>query len=210
VQLPSLNILYDPLPVSVTVDGSEYPVRYSAADMIKLAIVGEEAYEDIPEEEAYAIRALKQLQIFYPQMPRDVTAATREMALFYLGAAKQTGPEGETNSSRQRRQFSYEHDAELIYAAFAGQYGIRGFYNLHWYEFKALFEGLSEGCQLVEVMRIRTMKIDKDMPKREKEYYRKMKRIHALPDNRTETQREKEYSDPRRHRQIGEGLSKLF
>jgi len=210
-QLSALNILYDPLPVSVIVDGLEYPIKYNAADMIKLAIVGEEVYEDISEDEAYATKILKQLEIFYPQIPKNYTAAAHEMALFYLSATHEAaGTDGEQEYPGRRRQFSYEHDAELIYAAFAEQYGIRGLHNLHWYEFKALFDGLSEGCQLVEVMRIRTMKIDKDMSKREKEYYRKMKRIHALPDRRTEAQRAKEFADPSRHRQIGGGLSRLF
>lgn len=48
---------------------------------------------------------------------------------------------------------SYEHDSELIYAAFLEQYGIDLFEetHLHWWKFKALLAGL-HGTKLNEVM----------------------------------------------------------
>ena len=47
----------------------------------------------------------------------------------------------------------YELDANLIYAAFLGQYGIDLCeVNLHWHKFLALLGGLNESTKLHEVM----------------------------------------------------------
>lgn len=59
----------------------------------------------------------------------------------------------------------YELDAELIYAAFLGQYGIdlTEVEELHWHKFLALLKGLNESTRLREVMGYRCYeKRDKD------------------------------------------------
>lgn len=52
----------------------------------------------------------------------------------------------------------WEIDAELIYAAILGQYGIDLFevQNLHWHKFLAMINGLNESTKLREVMQYRS------------------------------------------------------
>ena len=54
----------------------------------------------------------------------------------------------------------WEIDAELIYAAILGQYGIDLFdiEYLHWHKFLAMIKGLNESTKLREVMQYRTYK----------------------------------------------------
>lgn len=54
----------------------------------------------------------------------------------------------------------YELDADLIYSAFLGQYGIDliDVEELHWYKFLALLGGLNESTKLREVMGYRCYK----------------------------------------------------
>ena len=56
----------------------------------------------------------------------------------------------------------WELDAELIYAAILGQYGIDLFEvkNLHWHKFLAMLKGLNEQTKLREVMQYRLYKRD--------------------------------------------------
>ena len=56
----------------------------------------------------------------------------------------------------------WEIDAELIYAAILGQYGIDLFdiEDLHWHKFIAMIKGLSETTKLREVMQYRAYKRD--------------------------------------------------
>lgn len=54
--------------------------------------------------------------------------------------------------------FDYELDADLIYAAFLGQYGIDLFEvkELHWHKFLALLKGLNDSTVLSKVMGYRS------------------------------------------------------
>ena len=186
-----LNILCDPLPKSVLIDGAEYAVRYSAADMIKLSLIGDEEYPEMSEDEAYSLKLLKQMEMFYIRQPNNLQEAVEKMALFYLGlVGVDAGGDAGQKENGGRKNFCYGHDAQMIYAAFAQQYNIRDFRGLHWYEFKSLFEGLTDDCMLVKIMQFRSMKIHSKMSDEDKKYYRKMKRIHALPDKRTQEQKD--------------------
>lgn len=78
--------------------------------------------------------------------------------------------------------FSYEHDADYIYAAFMQAYGLDLARNpLHWWQFRALFRSLPEDTQLVKIIGYRTMKFPAKMPKEQRQHYEKLKRIYALP-----------------------------
>ena len=91
--------------------------------------------------------------------------------------------------------YSFEHDWSYIYSAFMECYNINLFTaKLHWWEFKALFEGLNQKCLLSRIMSFRSMKITSRMSKDEKKYYRTMKKIYALPDERTVEEKENSFA----------------
>ena len=97
-----------------------------------------------------------------------------------------------TNSSLV---YSFEHDWAYIYSAFMECYNINLFTaKLHWWEFKALFEGLNQKCLFSRIMSFRSMKITSKMSKDEKKYYRTMKKIYALPDERTVEEKENSFA----------------
>ena len=78
--------------------------------------------------------------------------------------------------------FDFEYDAERIYAAFLQQYNIDlSVCDMHWWMFKALFDGLSEETQLVKVMQYRAMDLTKIKDKEQKEFYRKKKEYYKIP-----------------------------
>lgn len=63
---------------------------------------------------------------------------------------------------------------------------------MHWWKFKALFHALDENLEFMKIMRYRAVDITK-IPKEQKDFYRKMKQIYALPDNRTEEEKEQDF-----------------
>ena len=91
--------------------------------------------------------------------------------------------------------YSYEFDDELIYSAFRDQYRInlQTIPYLHWWEFKAMFSGLKEDNLIVKIMGYRAMDLSKIKDKEEKKYYKKLKKLYALPDMRTEEQKEADF-----------------
>lgn len=101
-------------------------------------------------------------------------------------AKKQAGEEPDA------RYYDYEFDADYIYSAFIQQYGIdleRA--NLHWWKFLALFSGLTDDTLFMKVVGYRGIRITKDMTDSQKNFYRKMKSVYALPLPQDELEKSK-------------------
>lgn len=189
------NILIDSLPYTVEVDGLEYAIRYQADVMIRIAILIENNPSANTDDYGQAELAWQQLQIFYPEIPRNAFLAMQRLIEFYSHTPEIAVTREPRKFDLQKpKNFSFKHDANIIYAAFLQQYGIRGFSDIHWYEFKALMEGLTEECLFVKAMQFRSMKIPSKMPKDQKDYYRKMKRLYRLPDDRPQDVRDKDFA----------------
>ena len=108
---------------------------------------------------------------------------------------KEEVEEEDSDFSRPKKIYSYEHDWSYIYSAYMECYNINLFTDhLHWREFKALFNGLNDKCRFSKIMSFRSMEITSKMSKDEKKYYREMKKIYALPDERTEEEKETSFA----------------
>ena len=66
---------------------------------------------------------------------------------------------------------------------------------LHWFKFKAMFEGLKAENKICEIMGYRAVDISKIKDKEEKKRYKKLQREWALPDDRTEEEKERDFAD---------------
>lgn len=94
---------------------------------------------------------------------------------------------------KNRAVYSFEYDDKYIYSGFLSQYGIDlCTADLHWYKFKALFSAFGDDVTFVKIMQYRSMDLGKIKDKEQKKFYRKMKRLYALPDNRTDDEKEKD------------------
>ena len=133
------------------------------------------------------------LNLYYYEVPSNIEKAIEEMLWFYRGGKEfKTSP----NKEKENKQiYSYEFDDELIYSAFKTQYNIdlNSIKFLHWWKFKALFEGLKEDNKIVEIMGYRAIDLTKIKDKEEKARYKKLKKIYALPDMRTPEQKEADF-----------------
>ena len=190
-----MNILIDLLPEYVKIDGEKYPINTD----FRVSILFELLMQDrsiFDREKIYIA-----LDLYYPQIPHDLVQAVDKMLWFYRcgkndedGSVKNGSPAG---SGKAGMIYSFEHDAEYIYAAFLDQYGIdlQDIEHLHWWKFRALFKGLKEDNLICKIMGYRSIEITNDMSDSEKKYYRKMKRIYALPDNRTQEEKERDFTN---------------
>lgn len=77
--------------------------------------------------------------------------------------------------------YRFDHDMDLIIAAFRQQYGIDLLSaKMHWWEFKSLFDGLTDQTKFIQVIGYRTADISK-MDKEQKQRYAELKKFYALP-----------------------------
>ena len=102
---------------------------------------------------------------------------------------------GRGSETGGRPLFSYEQDGGLIYAAFLEQYGldlteVRG---LHWWKFRALFEGLRGDCFFRQVVSWRATPLSDKMTKEERALLRSRKALYRLPDRRSPEQRQADF-----------------
>lgn len=171
------NIILDVLPETVEIDGAEYRINSD----FRISILFELLMQD--DEVGKRQKLVQGLRLYYPEIPHNVTMAVDKMIWFYrCGKETESGGHG-SGSGRAKQIYSFEHDDDYIYAAFLEQYGIdlQDIEELHWWKFRALFRGLSEDTEFVKIMGYRSVKITSKMSKEQREFYKKMQSIHALP-----------------------------
>lgn len=190
-----MNILIDVVPDTVEINGEEYEINTD----FRISILFELMMSDssILDRE----RILLALQLYYPKIPdvEDFKEAVEKILWFYKGGKEDKEStarnKGENTEKKQKDIYSFEYDDEYFFSAFLGQYGIdlQDVEHLHWWKFKAMFAGLKEDTQLSKIMSFRAVTISNDMSDSEKKYYREMKRVYALPDNRSTEEKEADF-----------------
>ena len=179
-----MNLLIDELPVSVNIAGTEYPVNTNFRNMILIGqLVNDSAYS---QNERVGLM----LNLFYKQAPPDIAAAIGELVSFYKGY-RPDPPVSKVKNTGAPEAYSYDRDDWLIYSAFRKSWDInlQTIEYLHWFEFRALFDDLDETCLFVKVMQYRAVDLSAIKDKEQKAFYRKMKRIYALPLDEHEQER---------------------
>ena len=187
-----MSIILNPMPDFLEVGGEKIPINTDFRTWIRF----DEAlfWSDKPMEE----RLYSALHICYDgNIPANINSAVHAAIGFYAHRDKPTQELGENtqngqeNSARGKQIYSFTHDASLICAAFLAQYGIDLTKDdLHWWLFRALFEGLTDENKICKVMEIRSIDLSKIKDKEQKAHYRRLKRIYRLPDPRCEEERE--------------------
>lgn len=169
-----MNLLTNPAPTTVSIQGAEVPINWD----FRVSIRFEELMaEDRPEED----KLLLALNLYYPQVPQPLEDAVERLLWFYRAGKDENAGKG--NPGRAEQIYSFSYDDEYIYAAFLDQYGVdlQDVPSLHWWKFRAMFAGLKSDNRIVEIMGYRSMEISPQMPKEQKQFYRKMKKQFAIP-----------------------------
>lgn len=192
-----MNILLDPMPDFLDVGGEQIPIDSG----FRLWMRFDEALfwsSEPMENRIYSAMAI----CYNGKIPADINSAVRAAIEFYaheserLGETPMEAPNEQRQSGRSNKIYSFIHDASLICAAFRAQYNIDLTHdNLHWWHFKALFEGLTEDNKICKVMEIRSMDLSKVKDKEQKAHYRRLKRLYRLPDPRSEEEQDADMID---------------
>ena len=180
-----MNLLIDPLPQKIGVDGKEYPIRWD----FRVGILYELLMLD--EDVQGAEKPLLALRLFYPEIPGNWQKALEGIQWFYRSGVEEKIVKRKRNRKKQERIYSFQYDAGYIYSAFLEQYGLdlTEVGQLHWWKFRALFQGLREDSAFSKIMGYRAMEISESMGKEQKEFYRRMKESYRLPSPKGEEEK---------------------
>lgn len=185
------NLLINKLPQHTD---SGLRIRTDFRESIKFELL----MQDKTIEDDKKIRMILNLYYYNPENIEDVKKALEEIIWFYKGGDKiENKISGRNENNNKKQIYSYEFDAEYIYSAFMQQYKIdlNSIKYLHWWKFRALFTNLSEDVLFSKIMQYRAVELSSIKDKEIKKFYKKMKRIYALPDMRTEEEKEFDFGE---------------
>ncbi len=183
------NILLDKLPETTQ---SGFKINTDFRTSIKFELLMQD--NKVSEKD----KVLLALNLYYDLSKiKDINIAIQDMLWFYRCGKEQKEELINSNSTedKAKRIYSYEFDADYIFDAFLEQYqkNLNKVKHLHWWEFKAMFNGLNEDTQIAKIMGYRSIDLSKIKDKDTKNHYKKLKKIYALPDIRTVEEKEKDF-----------------
>lgn len=181
-----MSILTEKLPDELTINGKQYAIHTDFRVWIKFSQLAFSSQSDMT--------ALAQmLTLIFDKLPNDFKT-TIEALLDFYGFQKK-GDSAPTQKLN-KKVFDYDADAGYIYAAFLQQYGIDlTTVNMHWWTFKTLFDSISEETHFGKILQYRCIDVSQIKDKEMKKFYLKMKKAYALPDNRTDEEKERDFAD---------------
>lgn len=181
-----MSILTEPLPDYVVVRGEKYRVNTDFRVWLKFTSLAFEKFTN-------AQKAFEIIALVYERIPSNLIDGLKALLEFYnLNREREEINEGKSVSVRA---YDFEHDASSIYAAFRQQYGIDLLNdNLHWWEFRALLDNLTEDTAFIKTVQYRNMDLSEIKSDELRKHYAKMKHRCRLPEKRTEAEIEEEFN----------------
>ena len=184
-----MNLLIHKLPTEV--EGIKINTDYKVSILFELLMQDRK----VPKE----LKLMKALQIYYPEFNKikNYEKAIEKMMWFYkCGKETENGNRENTRNSKYNQIYSFEYDDKYIYSAFLQQYKIdlQETKYMHWWKFKALFDGLNEETEIVKIMGYRSVNLSQIKDTEKRNYYKKMKRLYAIPDMRSQEEKEEEFA----------------
>lgn len=179
-----LAISQEELPTRIIADDLEIPVSADFRSWIKADLIMKD--RQIPKE--------AKLPVICQYIGLDLTNLDVTIPDLWAGIFKfymcEQEPRGEAVSSSRATAYRFDCDWWLIYAAFIQQYGINLLTaDLHWFEFRALLDGLTEQTQFIKVVQAR-LRDTSNLKGEEKVQAEKLKRYWKVPDDITQEERD--------------------
>lgn len=199
------NVILDFLPDTIVVDGKEIELFTDFRDWLQFnRLLNQKEITDEEVKEAFdcvikkyvhvdPLNLIKGLMDFMNEKEKVEIDETKPIKMKDLMAEKEEDAE-----PIGQPVLDYDYDSNYIYAAFLQQYGIdlRNA-EMHWYEFKALFSGLTEKCKIVEIIGYRSISDSSysQMSKEERKRVKRMQKIYQLPDKRSDEEIERDFAN---------------
>lgn len=194
-----MSILLGKLPESLEIQGESYDLNTDFRTWIRFESLFTKSQDDGYDAFANAcILCFRKTDEKPFKLPPSYTDTLKGLLAFYCGKSLDEYEElavkkadGSMNNEKSQRIYDFEFDSDYIYAAFMQQYGIDLCQtDMHWWKFKALFAGLTDGTKIADIMQVRAVDLSKIKDKEQKARYIKLKDLYSLPDLRSEEEKE--------------------
>lgn len=179
------NILIDELPQTVTIDNKEFPISTNFRTFI--------LFEMLLSDNSLSDRRKMEEMInlfFVEETPERITEDVINSIIdFYRCGKQETRKQKAVRRTvkNKKKVYDFECDDAYIYAAFVSAYNIdlNEIDYLHWWKFKALFNGLPSDCEFVKIMGYRATDTTAIKDNKERNRILKLQALYALPEHLT-------------------------
>lgn len=179
------NILIDELPQTVTIDNKEFPISTNFRTFI--------LFEMLLSDNSLSDRRRMEEMInlfFVEETPERITEEVINSIIdFYRCGKQETRKQKAVRRTvkNKKKVYDFECDDAYIYAAFVSAYNIdlNEIDYLHWWKFKALFNGLPSDCEFVKIMGYRATDTTAIKDNKERNRILKLQALYALPEHLT-------------------------
>ncbi len=174
-----INILCQPLPSSIIVEGKEYKILTDFRDWI--------LFQDMLSDKTISQEdRLLFTHMWFPEEKPPVTAEmVKQLVSFFTVDADRNDRVKKHTDKYSRRSFSFAYDSEYIFADFLHYYNINLIHAdyIHWWEFRSLLKGLPEDSQTVRRIAYRTVKLSEISDKKERKRIGKIQAEIRIPSD---------------------------
>lgn len=176
-----MNLFSQDLPDTITVDNTQYEINTDFRVWVEIDRLLTEGKGMSPQ----ILASILELSFKDKTLPPKLEDTLSAIINFY-GCNETSSKKASKGAKSQKRIVSFTYDSGLIYAAFLSQYHIDlTCISLHWWKFRALFDGLTDEHKLSEVMKCRGTDALKIKDKERRMYVKRMQEQYKLPDNRS-------------------------
>lgn len=191
-----MNLIIDELPRALKLKGSVFPIRtdFRIGMLFEMMIESRELSDR--EMARQAFRLWFEEEQIAAIARQDVVREALDGIIWFYSCGKRDEEKEKQGEKKPgefgRRIYDFEIDAPLIYAAFRSQYGIDlQEAQLHWWQFTALFSGLHQDEQIMQIMGYRSVNLAEIKNKDERRRLAKLQARYALPDHRTKEEKQR-------------------
>ena len=177
-----MNLFYEEYPMTIVVGNEEIPIITDFREYVKLI-------DMLKDDSLNSTEKIFFINQYFLEAPNNFAEAMNELTDFVI--MKDRSNQGcEENSiedrENQREVYSFEYDYPFIFAAFLSEYGIniRTISYMHWWEFKLLFDGLSDKTEIKQRIMYRSINLNSIKDKNERERIQKIQNAIRLPEDK--------------------------
>ena len=180
-----MSFSFTPPPTSVIIDGMEYKINTDFRVWIEI----EELLKSnsVPPQK----RLAECLILAYPKLPPNPKSALEELLRFYSMGNTPPNQEDRSPALPSAPVCDLRADFTYIYGSFMECYNIDLCNTaLHWWKFRALMQCLDENCKFAKIISYRSINPQSIADRNQRQFCMRMKKLYALPDPRTDEEKE--------------------
>ena len=178
-----MNLFYEDYPKSILVDGEEIQIITDFRSYIQLFdMLKDDSINSV--EKAMVIR-----EYFKTDLPNFSNAIDALLDFVTMEEIPKCSVymngKNEDDDVRKKELYSFSIDYPFIFSAFLQEYGIniRTIKYMHWWEFRMLFDGLSDNTEIKKRIMYRSMDLNEIRDKAERKRIQKIQNQIRLPDD---------------------------